>query len=116
VRVGLHCCFLTASPSPFGWPPKYTGAKMNLTKFYILWDAPEGVDTPHVLPLSICQSEYKTQDEFEADVFKRLEALEQRVERIPCDHVEYPLDEGYELDEDGDEVRVVYCRNCGETV
>jgi hypothetical protein len=75
VRVGLHCCFLTASPSPFGWPPKYTGAKMNLTKFYILWDAPEGVDTPHVLPLSICQSEYKTQDEFEADVFKRLEAL-----------------------------------------
>jgi hypothetical protein len=48
---------------------------MKLTNFYCLWDAPEGVEPPHVLPLSICQSEYKTRDEFEADVFKRLAAL-----------------------------------------
>ena len=48
------------------------------------------------------------------DVFKRLEALEKVVERIPCDHVEYHLDEGYELDEYNNEVRVLYCRNCGE--
>jgi len=53
-------------------------------------------------------------NELFSDIFKRLEALEKVVERIPCDHVEYPLDEGYELDEDGDEVRVLYCRNCGE--
>ena len=50
------------------------------------------------------------------EMLQRIEALEERVSRLPCDHIEFPLDEGYELDEDNNEVRVLYCRNCGEVV
>jgi hypothetical protein len=55
-------------------------------------------------------------NELFAEILHRIEALEQRVERLPCDHIGFPLDEGYELDEDDFEVRVEYCRNCGEIV
>ena len=57
-----------------------------------------------------------TYDELIVDILQRIEALEERVSRLPCDHIEFPLDEGYELDEDNNEVRVLYCRNCGEVV
>ena len=49
-------------------------------------------------------------------MLQRIEALEERVARLPCDHVEFPIDEEYELDEDGFEVSVNLCRNCGERV
>ena len=49
-------------------------------------------------------------------MLQRIEALEERVSRLPCDHVEFPVDEEYELDEDGFEVSVNLCRNCGERV
>ena len=54
--------------------------------------------------------------EFCKDILKRIEALEERVDRLPCDHVGFPIDEGYELDEDDYEVQVDTCRNCGERV
>ena len=57
-----------------------------------------------------------TCDELMVDMLHRIEELEERVSRLPCDHIEFPLDEGYELDEDNNEVRVLYCRNCGEVV
>ena len=57
-----------------------------------------------------------TCDELMVDMLHRIEELEERVSRLPCDHVGFPLDEGYELDEDDFEVRVEYCRNCGEVV
>ena len=57
-----------------------------------------------------------TCNELMVDMLQRIEALEERVSRLPCDHVGFPLDEGYELDEDQCEVRVEYCRNCGEVV
>lgn len=45
------------------------------TKYYILWDLPEGIakeDEPaHVLPLALNRSQYETQDEYERDVFER---------------------------------------------
>ena len=50
------------------------------------------------------------------EMLQRIEALEERVSRLPCDHVEFPIDEEYELDEDGFEVSVNLCRNCGERV
>tara|TARA_R110000765_G_scaffold407468_1_gene504820 strand:- start:386 stop:580 length:195 start_codon:yes stop_codon:yes gene_type:complete len=50
------------------------------------------------------------------EMLQRIEALEERVERLPCDHIGFPIDEDYELDEDEFEVRVEICRNCGEKV
>jgi hypothetical protein len=46
-----------------------------LTKFTVLWDAPQGVIPPHVLPLSIDKTEYENYEQFEKDVFFRLEKL-----------------------------------------
>ena len=54
--------------------------------------------------------------EFLNDIFHRIESLEERVSRLPCDHIGYPIDEGYELDDDDFEIRVETCRNCGERV
>tara|TARA_B110001454_G_scaffold1773_1_gene1642 strand:- start:684 stop:893 length:210 start_codon:yes stop_codon:yes gene_type:complete len=50
------------------------------------------------------------------DMLHRIESLEERVARLPCDHVGFPIDEGYDLDEDDFEIRVETCRNCGERV
>ena len=50
------------------------------------------------------------------DMLHRIEALEEQVSRLPCDHIGYPIDEGYELDDDDFEIRVEICRNCGERV
>tara|TARA_R110000824_G_scaffold773_3_gene4788 strand:- start:178 stop:387 length:210 start_codon:yes stop_codon:yes gene_type:complete len=50
------------------------------------------------------------------DMLHRIEALEEQVSRLPCDHIGYPIDEGYELDDDDFEIRVETCRNCGERV
>ena len=33
--------------------------------------------------------------EFLNDIFHRIESLEERVSRLPCDHIGYPIDEGY---------------------
>jgi|TARA_R110000851_G_scaffold50461_1_gene120468 hypothetical protein len=48
------------------------------------------------------------------EILQRIEALEERVARLPCDHVGFPIDEEYELDEDDFEVSVNICRNCGK--
>ena len=45
------------------------------------------------------------------EMLQRIEALEERVARLPCDHVEFPVDEGYEIG-----VIINTCRNCGEKV
>jgi hypothetical protein len=50
------------------------------------------------------------------DMLRRIEVLEEKVERIPCDHFGFPIDEGYDLDEDDNEIRVDLCRNCGERI
>ena len=50
------------------------------------------------------------------DMLHRIESLEERVSRLPCDHIGYPIDEGYDLDDDDFEIRVETCRNCGERV
>jgi hypothetical protein len=50
------------------------------------------------------------------EMLHRIEELEARVARLPCDHVEFPIDEEYVLDEDDFEVQVNICRNCGERV
>lgn len=51
-----------------------------------------------------------------SELLRRIEALEERVARIPCDHVGFQIDEEYELDEDDYEVSVNICRNCGQRV
>ena len=50
------------------------------------------------------------------DMLHRIEALEEQVSRLPCDHIGYPIAEGYDLDADDIEIRVETCRNCGERV
>jgi len=50
------------------------------------------------------------------DMLHRIEKLEEQVSRLPCTHIGYPIDEGYELDEENFEIRVETCRNCGERV
>mgnify|MGYP003114241688 CR=1 FL=1 len=50
------------------------------------------------------------------EMLQRIEALEERVARLPCDHVGFPIDEEYELDADDFEVSVNLCRNCGKRV
>tara|TARA_R110000787_G_scaffold164229_1_gene277334 strand:+ start:671 stop:817 length:147 start_codon:yes stop_codon:yes gene_type:complete len=47
---------------------------------------------------------------------ERIEALERRVARLPCDHVGFPIDEEVELDEEGFEGIFNFCRNCGKQV
>lgn len=44
-------------------------------KYYVLWDAPEGVNPPHVLPLALSKTQFKNEDEYEAECFSRLAAL-----------------------------------------
>ena len=46
----------------------------------------------------------------------RVTALEQLISKLPCstfNHHDFPVDEEYELDEDGYETSVNICRNCG---
>jgi len=45
------------------------------TKYAVLWDCPEGVNPPHILPLALKRSQYETEEAYQADVFKRLEDL-----------------------------------------
>jgi hypothetical protein len=44
--------------------------------------------------------------------------LEERVARLPCDHVGFPHDEEWITDDDPDgfEISVDICRNCGERI
>ena len=50
------------------------------------------------------------------EILNRLDIIEERLGRLPCDHVGFPIDEDYELDEDDFEVSVNLCRNCGDKV
>jgi len=56
------------------------------------------------------------ESEFHRSLMERIEALERRVARLPCDHVGFPIDEEAELDEEGFEGIFNFCRNCGERV
>jgi|TARA_R110000824_G_scaffold14826_2_gene62734 hypothetical protein len=60
-------------------------------------------------------TKYEWADIYE-EMLKRIEALEERVSRLPCDHAGFPIDEEYELDADDFEVSVNICRNCGQRV
>lgn len=53
------------------------------------------------------------------NIESRVTALEQLISKLPCstfNHHDFTVDEEYELDEDGYEVSVNICRNCGERV
>lgn len=55
----------------------------------------------------------------ELDLHNRITALEEVISEIPCrifNHHNFPIDEEYELDEEGFEVCINVCRNCGEKV
>jgi len=56
------------------------------------------------------------ESEFYRSLMDRIEALERRVGRLPCDHVGFPIDEEMELDEEGYEGIFNFCRNCGQQV
>ena len=56
------------------------------------------------------------ESEFFKSLADRIESLEMRVARLPCDHVGFPIDEEVELDEEGFEGIFNFCRNCGQSV
>jgi len=64
--------------------------------------------------MSINEDQEDPYSELYSEMLRRIEALEERVARLPCDHVGFPIDEEYELDEDDFEVSVNICRNCGK--
>jgi|TARA_R100000951_G_scaffold33436_1_gene28325 hypothetical protein len=50
-------------------------------------------------------------------LLKRVSDLEDKVDRLPCFHNGYPIDDGYEYDhEEQCEIPVSRCRNCGGIV
>tara|TARA_R110000803_G_scaffold120889_1_gene188989 strand:- start:106 stop:285 length:180 start_codon:yes stop_codon:yes gene_type:complete len=56
------------------------------------------------------------ESEFFKSLVDRIESLERRVARLPCDHVGFPIDKEVELDEEGFEGIFNFCRNCGQSV
>jgi|TARA_R110002051_G_scaffold7360_3_gene33735 hypothetical protein len=49
------------------------------------------------------------------EILNRLDIIEERLGRLPCDHIGFPIDEDYEFDGES-ENRVEVCRNCGDKV
>ena len=56
--------------------------------------------------------------DFEHELLHRIDLLEERIARLPCDHVGFPHDEEWITDDepDGFEISVDICRNCGERI